>query len=75
MAEKDNAHVLCLLHKLISSSWTSDDLSNGFHRSKKASERELANNKTTKGNYDIRIHLKDVFGFAEHQDNCTYGLG
>ena len=19
--------------------------------------------------------MKDVFGFAEHQDNCTYGLG
>ena len=32
-------------------------------------------NKTTKGNCHVRIYLKDISGFAEHQDNCTYGLG
>ena len=32
-------------------------------------------NETTKGNYNFRIYLKDVFGFAEHQDICTFGLG
>ena len=25
--------------------------------------------------YHVTIYLKDVFGFAEHQDNCSYGLG
>ena len=63
------------MHKLISSSRDSDDLSIGFHRSNAAPERTITNNKKTKGNYHVRIYLKDVFGFAEHQDNCTYGLG
>ena len=31
--------------------------------------------KTTKGIYHVRILLKDTFGFAESQDNCTYSLG
>ena len=35
----------------------------------------MTNKKTTKGNYHVRIYLKVVFGFAEHHDNCTYGLG
>ena len=34
-----NAHVICLMHKLISSSRDSDDLSIGFHRSNEARER------------------------------------
>ena len=63
------------MHKLKSSSRDSDDLSIGFHRSNEAREKELTKNKTTKGNYHVEIHLKDVFGFAEHQDTCTYGLG
>ena len=35
----------------------------------------MTNNKTTEGNNHVRIYLKDVFGFAEQQDNCTHGLG
>ena len=35
----------------------------------------MTNTKTTKGNYLVRIFLKDVFGFAEHQNKCTYGVG
>ena len=34
----------------------------------------MTNNKTTKGNFHVRIYLNDIFGFAEHQDNCIYGL-
>ena len=63
------------MYKLISSSRDSDDLSIGFHRSNEARERGLTNSKTTKGNYLVRIYLKDVFGYAEHQNICTYGLG
>ena len=73
--EIDKAHVICLMHKLISSSRNTDDLSNSFRRSIEARERELTNIKRTKGNYYVRIYLKGVFGFSEHQDNCTYGLG
>ena len=63
------------MHKLLSSSRDSDDLSIGCHRSNEIFERKLTNNKTTKGNYHLRNFLQDVFGFAEHQDNCTYCLG
>ena len=28
-----------------------------------------------KGKYHVKIMLKDVFGFAEHQQKATYGLG
>ena len=63
------------MHKLISSSRDNDDLSIGFHRSNGICERELTNNKQTKKNYFVTIYPKDVFGFAEHHDNFTYGLG
>ena len=65
----DNAMVFCLMYKIISSGRDGDYLSIGFHRSKEARERELPNYKTTKGNYHLRNYLKDVFGFAEYQDN------
>ena len=51
--ETDNAHVICLMHNLVSSSRDSDDLSIGFHRSIEARERELTDNKTTKGSYNV----------------------
>ena len=35
----------------------------------------MTNNKTIKGKYQIRIYLKDFFGFAEHQEKGTKGLG
>ena len=28
-----------------------------------------------KGKYHVKIMLKDVFGFAEHQEKATYGVG
>ena len=64
MEEIDNAHIICLLHKLISSSRDSDDLSTGFHRSIEARKRELTNNKTTKRHDHVRIYLKIIFGLA-----------
>ena len=35
----------------------------------------MTRKKQTKGNYHVRIFSRNVFGFAEHHDNCTYGLG
>ena len=63
------------MHKLISNSRDSDELSIDFHRSIEARERELTNKKTTKGNYLFQIYKKDIFGFVEHQYNFTYGFG
>ena len=73
--EIDNAHFIYLMYKLLSSGTDSDDVSIGFHRNNEARERELTNNKTTTGNYHVRVYLKDFFGFAEHQDKCSYRLG
>ena len=35
----------------------------------------MTDNKRVKGKYHVRIMLKDVLGFAEHQTKATYGLG
>ena len=63
------------MYKLITSSENSDDLSVGFDRSLNRKEDELAISKSVKGKHHVRIMLKDVFGFAEHQEKATYGLG
>ena len=63
------------MYKLIPSSRDSGDLSIGFHRNNGVREMELTNDKATKGNYHVGIYLKDVSGFSEHEDNCTYNFG
>ena len=70
-----HSHIVSSMYKLITSSKNSDDLSIGFHRSRNRRKDELALNKNIKGKYHLRIMLKDVFGFAEHQEKATYGLG
>ena len=71
----DQAHIVSLMYKLLTSSKGSDDLSIGFDRDRNRRQRGLTNNKAQKGKCPIRIYLKDVFGFAEYQDKGTYGLG
>ena len=63
------------MYKLLTSSKDSGDLSIGVDRSRDKRKRQLTNNKNIKGKCHIRNHLKDIFGFAEHQENGTYGLG
>ena len=63
------------MYKLITSSKDSDDLSIGFDRSRARRQDEMTDNKRVKGKYHVKIMLKDVFGFAEHQEKATYGLG
>ena len=62
------------MYNLLTSSKGSDDLSIGFDRDRNRRKRELTN-KNVKGKYHMRIHLKDVFRFAEHQEKASYGLG
>ena len=75
LEEITHAHFVSLIYKLVTSSKDSDDLSIGFDRDRGRRKRELTNNKTIKGKYHTRIYLKDVFGYAEHQEKATYGLG
>ena len=70
----DHVHVASLMYKLKTSSRGSDDLSIAFDRDRNRRQRQLTNNKTQKGKYNVRIYLKDVFGFAEYQEKATYGL-
>ena len=63
----DNAHIVSLMYKLLTSNKGSDDLSIGFDRDRNRRQRELTNNKTQKGKYHVKIYLKDVSGFAEYQ--------
>ena len=67
LEETSHAHFVSLMYKLLTSSKDSDDLSIGFDRNCGRRKSELSNNKSVKCKYHIRIHLKDLFGFAEHQ--------
>ena len=75
LEEISHAHIVSLLYKLLTSSKDSDDLSIGFDRNRGRRKNELSNNKSIEGKYHIRTYLKDIFGFAEHQQKGTYGLG
>ena len=65
------AHLVSLMYKLITCSRNSDDLSIGFDRSRARRQDEMTDNKKVKGNYHVRIMLKDFFGFAECQEKAT----
>ena len=75
LEEINHAHIVSLMYKLLSSSKGSDDLSIGFDRSRDRRKRELTNNEIIKVKYHLRIYLSDIFGFAEHQETATHGLG
>ena len=75
LEEISHAHIVSLMYKLLTSSKDSDDLSIGFDHNRGRRKNELTNNKSIKGKYHIRIYLIDIFGFAEHQEKGTYGLG
>ena len=62
------------MYKLKTSSKDSDDLSIGFDRSGNRRDK-LTLKKYKKGKYHLTFMLKDVFGFAEHQEKATYALG
>ena len=68
-----HAHIVCLMYKLLTTAKGSDDLSIGFDGDRTRRLNELVNNKNIKGKYHVRIYLKDVLGFAEHQEKATYG--
>ena len=70
-----HANLVSLMYKLITSSKDSNDLSIGFDNNRNRRKDELALKKNIKGIYHVKIMLKDIFGFAEHQEKATYGLG
>ena len=75
LKEIAHAHFVSLIYKLVTSSKDSDDLSICFDRDRGKRKNELSNDKNIKGKYHTRIYLKDILGYAEHQEKATYGLG
>ena len=75
LEEISQAHFVSLMYKLLTSSKDSDDLSIGFDRSRDRRKRELTDNKNIEGKNHIRTYLKDICGFAAHQEKGTNGLG
>ena len=75
LEEISHAHFVSLMYKLLTSNKDGNDLSIGIDRNRERRKNELTNNKTIKGKNHIRIYLKDIFGYAEHQEKGTYGLG
>ena len=75
MKEFSHVHIVCLLHKLVTSSRGIDDLSFGFDRSRNRRKQEVTNNKNNKGKYHLRVYSRDIVGFAEQQVVATFGLG
>ena len=69
------SHIVFLKYILITSSKDSNDLSIGLDRNRGTRKNELALEKKMKGKNHLRILLKDVFGFEEHQEKATYDLG
>ena len=63
------------MYKLITSARKTDGLSVGFDHDRGRRQRQLTNNKNIKGKYRVTIMLKVIFGFAEHHEKGTYGLG
>ena len=54
------------MYKLLTSSRCSDDLSIGFDEDRNRRRDELTRKRNIKGNFFVRIMLKELFGFAEH---------
>ena len=75
LEEITHAHFVSLIYRLVTSSKDGDDLSIGFDRNRGKRKNELTDNKNIRGKYHTRIYLKDILGYAEHQEKATYGLG
>ena len=77
----DNPHVVFLMYKLITSSLSKNDLSNGFETNRTRRQEDLVNRagisqpKNIGGKFHLKIYLKEGYVFAEHQENVTYVLG
>ena len=68
------------MYKIVSSSFLLIDLSFEFERNKTRREVDLSNTagnpvlKNFRRNFNLKIHLKVVFGLADYQETGTYEL-
>ena len=62
------------MHKLITCAKDTDYLSIGFGLDRFRRQLELTNYQNKKGIFHVRIMLRDVFDFAEYQENAIQCL-
>ena len=74
LEEVSQADVVFLMYELKTSAKSTDELCTGFDHDCAKRQHELADNKNVNGKYRVRIMLKDVFCFAEHEEKAMYGL-
>ena len=70
----EHGHTACSMSKLLTSARGCDELSIGFDRSRKRSQRELTKNKNIEGKYHVRISSNIILGYSQHQLKRPYGL-
>ena len=75
LKEACQAHIVSLLFKLLTSAAGTDDMFIEFDCEPTRRQDDLNDNENVKGIYHLRILLKDIFRFAEHQQKATNGLG
>ena len=63
------------MNKLLTTTKDTNGLSIGFDRGCGRRQREINDNKDQKGKYHVRNMLKNIFGFAQHHEKATFGLG
>ncbi len=76
----EQPHITTLMYKMLSDG--EGDLMTYFEKDTQDAavvnterRNRLLNNTPEKGTVFVRILLKDLFGYVEHQDKITYGLG
>ena len=69
------AHIVSLMYKLLTSAKDTNDLSIVFDQIRNRCRDELTSIKNIEGKYRPKVMVIDVFGFAEHQEKGTYGIG
>ena len=75
LGDISRAHIDSLMYKLITSAEYTGELSFGFDRDRARRQRELSHKENQKRKFSVRITLKHVLGFPEHQKKRTYGSG
>ena len=70
-----HSHINSSIYKLLTSARGCDGSSIGFDRDRGRRQPDLNNNRNINGKYHVRFMPKDIFGFAEHQREATFGLG
>ena len=75
LAKIDNLHLVCLMHKTLTTNHQTGELLYGFEESDISRRQELTNNVVEKGTIFLRIKFRDLFGFADQEKKVVDEFG